>query len=182
MKNMQRLTKFHAASITCLALAAPLNVEAAVDVFLQLDGIEGESTSKDHKGHIDVLSWSFGLSRAVGGSAGTSRGASKLCASDISVMKFFDKSSPAIMTNMVSGKAIPKGKLMFVQAGEGQKEYLTIELTGILVSSYQASGSSETPVDSVSLHFGTAKVTYKPIDDKGGLGGAVISTFPGDGC
>jgi type VI secretion system secreted protein Hcp len=182
MKNMQRFTKFHAASITCVALVAPLPADAATDIFLQLDGIQGESTHKDHKGEIEVLSWSFGLTRPIAsGGPGMARGG-KLCASDIALMKILDKSSPAIITNMVSGKTIPKGKLTFVQAGETQQEYLTIELTGILVSSYQASGSSEVPMDSVSLHFGTAKMSYKPMDEKGGLGAAVVSTFSGDGC
>ena len=185
MNKMQRplLAKYLTISAACAVIAAPTAVQAASDIFLKLDGIEGESTHKDHKGEIEVLSWSFGLTRPIANGPGMSRAASKMCASDIAVMKILDKSTPAIITNMVTGKAIPKGTLTFVQSGsESPQPYLTIELTSILVSSYQASGSGETPVDSVSLHFGTAKMSYKPMDSKGGLGPAVITTFSGDGC
>ena len=188
MKNMQRLTKFHAASITCAALAAlaaPTAVQAAGDIFLKLDGIEGESTQKDHKGEIEIESWSFGMSRPIAAAAGSgmARGG-KLCVTEIALMKLFDKASPAIINNMVSGKAIAKGTLSFVQPGSDiPQTYLSIELNGILISGYQASGSAgDRSADSISLHFSTAKMTYKPIDNKGGLGTAVVSTFPGDGC
>ena len=33
------------------------------------------------------------------------------------------------------------------------------------------SGSSERPVESVSLRFASAEMSYKPQDEKGGLGG-----------
>ncbi len=32
----------------------------AVDYFLEIDGVEGESTDAGHKGEIDVLSFSWG--------------------------------------------------------------------------------------------------------------------------
>ena len=31
----------------------------AVDAFLKLDGIDGESQDKEHKGEIDILAWSW---------------------------------------------------------------------------------------------------------------------------
>ena len=45
-----------------------------VEMFLKLAGIEGESTDAKHKGEIDVLAWSWGLSDPAspvgGGGAG----------------------------------------------------------------------------------------------------------------
>ena len=35
----------------------------ALDYFLKLDGIPGESVDAKHKGEIDVLSWSWGESQ-----------------------------------------------------------------------------------------------------------------------
>ena len=34
---------------------------AAVDFFLKIDGIEGESTQKGHEKEIEIQSWSFGV-------------------------------------------------------------------------------------------------------------------------
>ena len=37
-----------------------------VEMFLKLAGIEGESSDAKHKGEIDVLAWSWGLSEEAG--------------------------------------------------------------------------------------------------------------------
>ena len=46
----------------------------AVDMFLKMDGIKGESVDDKHKDEIDVLSWSWGMSQSgsahMGGGAG----------------------------------------------------------------------------------------------------------------
>ena len=36
----------------------------AVDMFLTLDGVKGESEDKNHPKQIGVLSWSWGMSRS----------------------------------------------------------------------------------------------------------------------
>ena len=46
----------------------------AFDMFLKLEGIEGESADKTHGKEIDILAWSWGLSQSgsfhVGGGGG----------------------------------------------------------------------------------------------------------------
>ena len=37
---------------------------AAVDYFLKIDGVDGESTDDKHKGEIDILSWSWGVQQS----------------------------------------------------------------------------------------------------------------------
>lgn len=45
----------------------------AVDMFLKLEGISGESKDSSHKGEIDILAWSWGMTNSgtahVGGGA-----------------------------------------------------------------------------------------------------------------
>lgn len=36
----------------------------ALDMFIKIDGIKGESTDDKHKDEIDVLSWSWGMSQS----------------------------------------------------------------------------------------------------------------------
>jgi type VI secretion system secreted protein Hcp len=184
MNNAQRFKTLLVPAVACLAMAAPAEATAAMDIFLQLDGIKGESVTIKFEDQMEVFSWSFGLSRTVSGAGTGAARSGKLCASDISVMKQFDKSSPQIMTNMVSGKVIPKGKMSFVKLnGDLPLPYLVIELNNVLISSYQVSGSSdERPIDSVSLHFSTAKLTYTQTNPDGSPGAQTISTISGDGC
>ena len=39
--------------------------QAAFDMFLKVDGIDGESLLKGHEKEIDVLAWSWGVSTPV---------------------------------------------------------------------------------------------------------------------
>ena len=66
----------------------------AVDYYLKLEGIEGESQDSSHKNEIQLLSWSWGASNvsSVAGTGGS--GAGKVDLSDFSVMTHFDKSTP----------------------------------------------------------------------------------------
>jgi type VI secretion system secreted protein Hcp len=61
----------------------------AVDFFLKLDGIPGESKDKAHKGEIDVLAWSWGMSQSgtmhMGGEAAAVRPASRISASRLTM-------------------------------------------------------------------------------------------------
>jgi len=67
MKNLRGLFAF-----ALLLCAAPCF--AAVDAFLKIDGIKGESTDASHKGWIEISSFSWGASRAIGGVGGVTQG------------------------------------------------------------------------------------------------------------
>ena len=69
-----------AALLSCL-LFSVLKAHAAVDMFLQIEGIDGESTDSDYRDSMDILAWSEGLSIPVtydtggGGSVGKANAA-----------------------------------------------------------------------------------------------------------
>ena len=83
---------------------------AAVDFFLKLDGVEGESQDKDHKNEISLESFSFGADQSGTSSHGTGAGAGKVSMHDISVTKVVDKSSPVLFQNCASGS--PRGSCL----------------------------------------------------------------------
>ena len=145
----------------------------AVDVFLKLGDIGGESTDAAHKGEIDVLSWSWGISQSGTMSAGGGGGAGKASFADLSFMHGFDKSSPAIMTACATGTHIPEATLIARKAGKGQQEYIIFKMSDILVTSVQPSGSSEHPMESVSMQFAKVDIEYKPQKTDGSLDAGV---------
>ena len=57
---------------------------AAIDYFLKLDGISGESKDSKHKGEIEVLSFSFGETQSGRCGTGGGGGAGKVQMSDFS--------------------------------------------------------------------------------------------------
>lgn len=134
----------------------------AVDMFLKLDGVKGESKDHKHKDEIHIESFSWGLSQTGAHGAGGGGGAGKVSVHDISVTKFLDKASPTLMLDCASGKHIPSGLITVRKAGENPVEYLKIKLTDILISGYQTAGhGSDLLTENVTLNFAKFEVEYQ---------------------
>ena len=125
----------------------------AFDAFLKLDGIDGESVDRDYAKWIEVLSFSWGASNTERGAATGGAGAGKVVFQDFHFMMSFNKASPELLKRCASGEHIKSGVLSVRKAGEKPLEFYKVRMTDILVSSYQDSGSSELPMDSISLNF-----------------------------
>jgi len=144
----------------------------AVDMFLELDGVKGESVDKTHKGKIDIIAWQWGLSNSGTFHHGSGGGAGKASFSDITVTKYIDAASPNIMLFCANGKHFAKGKIIVRKAGENPLEYLLIDFDKVLVTSYGTGGGSgeERLTESVTLNFAKVKVEYITQSEKGGKG------------
>lgn len=157
---------------------------AAMDIFIKLGEIKGESVDAKHKGEIDVLSWSWGLAGPSRNSPGVPQrpvGPQKeACAQSISLVKFVDAASPLIMANAALGTNISSATLS-VRRSEQPEDFLVITLKDVIISgmSTGASGGEDIATDSVTLNFSSARVSFKPQDTKGGLGNAVEADVPG---
>ena len=134
----------------------------AVDMFLKLDGIKGESKDHKHKDEIHIESFSWGMTQTGSFGDGGGGGAGKVNVSDIHFQKFLDKSTPVLMLHTCNGKHIKEGLVTVRKAGEKPVEYLKIKLTDILVSSVQIAGSGhgDAVTESLSLNFAKFQVDY----------------------
>jgi type VI secretion system secreted protein Hcp len=144
----------------------------AVDMFLELDGVKGESVDKAHKDKIDILAWSWGLSNSGTFHHGSGGGAGKASFNDITITKYIDAASPNIMLFCANGKHFAKGKIIVRKAGEKPLEYLVIEFDKVLVASYTTGGGSgeERLTENVTLNFAKMKLEYVTQSEKGGKG------------
>jgi type VI secretion system secreted protein Hcp len=135
----------------------------AVDMFLKLDGVKGESKDAKHKDEIDIQSFSWGLSQTGAHAGGGGGGAGKVSVHDISVSKFFDKASTVLMNFCCNGKHIPSGLITVRKAGEKPLEYLKIKLTDIIISSVQDAGhgGGDLLSESLTLNFAKFHVEYQ---------------------
>jgi type VI secretion system secreted protein Hcp len=133
----------------------------AVDMFLKLDGIKGESQDHKHKDEIHIESFSWGMSQTGAHGAGGGGGAGKVSVHDISVTKFVDKSTPNLMLHCCNGKHIPNGLITVRKAGEKPVEYLKIKLVDILISGVQDAGhGSDLITENVTINFAKFHVEY----------------------
>ena len=149
---------------------------AAVDYFLKIDGIEGESADAKHKGEIDLDSWSWGETQGGTMSFGGGGGAGKVQMQDFHFVMKVNKAAPKLIVACASGEHIKKAVLTCRKAGKEQQEFLKYTFTDVLVSSYQTGGAasgSVIPSDQISFNYGKMEVEYKEQKADGSLGGAI---------
>jgi type VI secretion system secreted protein Hcp len=146
----------------------------AVDMFLKLDGIKGESKDHKHKDEIHIESFSWGMSQTGVSGTGGGGGAGKVAIHDISITKYVDKSSTALMLACCNGKHIKDGLITVRKAGEKPLEYLKIKLADILVSSVQDAGhgGGDLLSESVGLNFSKFEIEYQEQNEQGGAAGS----------
>jgi type VI secretion system secreted protein Hcp len=151
----------------------------AVDYFLKVDGIPGESKDSKHTDEIDVLSWSWGQTNTGSFGGGGGGGAGKVSMQDFHFTMQMNKSTPKLMQHCASGVHIPKAILVSRKAGGDQQEYMKITFSDLLVSSYQmgGSGGSEMGVDQISLNYTKIEFEYKEQKQDGSLGGAIKAGY-----
>jgi type VI secretion system secreted protein Hcp len=144
---------------------------AAVDYFLKVDGIDGESTDDKHKNEIDLESWSWGETNAGTSRAGGGGGAGKVVMQDFHFVMKVNKATPKLMLACATGQHIKEAKLVCRKAGGDQQEYMTIKFSDLLVSSYQTGGSQGEviPVDQIGFNFSKIEYEYKPQKADGSL-------------
>jgi type VI secretion system secreted protein Hcp len=136
----------------------------AVDIFLKVDGIEGESQDEKHAKEIDVLAWSWGMSQSGTMHAGGGGGAGKVAVQDVSVTKYVDASSNSLMQACCKGKHIPNILLTVRKAGGEALEYIKLTMQECIVSAISTGGSGgeDRLTENVTLNFAKFKYAYTP--------------------
>jgi len=147
----------------------------AVNAYLFIEGVEGPSTSKPK--HIDILSFSWGVSQTAtygAGASGSEAKAGRADFSNLTIMKVLDKTSPLLADHCASGDILKEVYLVYDKpVGDKQDDYFRIYLKDALITSVQLAGSSENPTESVSFAFQAVEVAYRPEKEDGMLDAAI---------
>jgi type VI secretion system secreted protein Hcp len=142
-------------------------VAAGVDLFLKIDGIQGEARDAKHKGEIDLESFSWGETSSSGVQGG---GAGKVHIEDLHVVMKLNKASPLLFLACATGQHLKQAILTARKAGKAQLEFLVFKFTDLLVSSYHTSaGDDVEPTDQIAFNFGRIEMEYRPQKADGSL-------------
>src|SRR5437016_13709195 len=109
---------------------------AAVDYFLKIEGVEGESGDSKHKGEIEIQSWSWSEHQEGAHAGGGGGGAGKVHMDDFHFTMHTNKSSTKLMHACACGEHFAKATLICRKAGKEQQEHLKVTLHHLLVSSF----------------------------------------------
>ena len=145
----------------------------AVHMFLKLEPIKGEAQFHKHDKEIEVLSWSWGVSRSgtfhegKGGTAGTAH------FDNVTFTHWYDSASVPLLQACVEGTHLTTGELVVVKSsGKETLEYIKVTLSPVLVSSVSLGGShgEDRLTENVTLNFQKFKVDYAEQEKGGGKG------------
>jgi type VI secretion system secreted protein Hcp len=148
----------------------------AIDVYLQIDGIKGESADDKHKDWIECKSVIWGVTQPKSATASTGGGhtAERCEHTEILITKLADLATPILLQTCSSGKTIPKAKLEFMRAdGQGERvKYFEIEMENVLIGGINPSvAQGDFLSENVGLKFSKIKWRYTQQKVSGGAGG-----------
>jgi type VI secretion system secreted protein Hcp len=151
----------------------------AVDMFLKLGDIKGESVDDKHKDEIDVLSWSWGATQSGTTHLGSGGGAGKVAVQDLHITKYTDSASPNLWLHCCTGKHYDEATFIVRKAGDKPLEYLKIKMSEVMITSITTGGSGgdDRLTENVTLNFAKFKQEYTPQKADGSGGAAIEGTF-----
>ena len=153
---------------------------ALVDMFLKLDGVDGESGDTSHAGEIQVDGFSLGA--VSGRDSFTNQAAGAVRMSHMTIRAKVDKSTPKLFTKIAKNEKIPSAILTCRKAGKEPFEYFKVTLSEVLVVKVQAgdleaSGSDVIPQCEFDLAYGKIEIQARPQTSTGPTSGPVIFMF-----
>lgn len=148
----------------------------AIDVYLYIDGIKGESADSTHKDWIECKSvqWEVLQPKSATASSAGGHTAERTEHKDIVIGKLADLATPLLLQTCSSGKTMPKAKLEFLRAdGQGERvKYFEIELENVLISGVaEQVQAGDILTETLSLKYSKVKWKYTQQKIGGGSGG-----------
>jgi type VI secretion system secreted protein Hcp len=151
-----------------------------VDMFLKMKNpdVTGEATDVDHKGEIDVVSWSWGIQSPR--DVATGKAAAKFKLNEVVIVKRIDRASPVLMQLAKHNKPVEVVTLTLRKSGSTQLTFLIVELKNARVTSVNVqcentvAAVSTDIVERVNLGFDHVTITYTPQASTGGKGGGDV--------
>ena len=147
-----------------------------VDMFIKLDGINGESKDARHPDEVEVLSWNWGMNSPTptpdrrGGA-----GAGKVSIQDLAISKFVDAATPGLLLSCASGKRIKTALLSVRTSRDRPFDIVRMKLEDIGVSSVVVTGVTveNRPTESISLSFARVQLEYTGQKPDGTAGASI---------
>ena len=146
----------------------------ACDMFLKIQGIDGDSTDTAHEKWIEVSSYSHALSQAPGGalSAQGVHTGGRADHADFSILHRLDSASPALALHCCNGKHIPETELQLCRAMGEKTLFMKYTFKDVIIASVSPSGTADSedpiPMEEITFRYGAIQWEYTPTDPTGG--------------
>jgi type VI secretion system Hcp family effector len=158
--------------IPALFFVATVTAFGGIDMYLKIDGVDGESMNTNHLDWIDIEGYGHSLSSIIAppGQAGNRHQGSTH--QELVVVKRTDKSTPKLNESVCDGTVFPDITVEFDRViGNTTSVYYRVVLKDVLVSSVipsaNASDTADMPKERVTLAYTKVTWTYHQFDATG---------------
>jgi len=148
----------------------------AVDMFLRIEGLAGESEDSKNKDQIQIYGWDWEASQTGTSGVGGGMGAGKVEHKDLVIRKFVDRASPVLYQFCCGGDHIKSADLTVRKAGGEALDYLIIHLEDLIITSFVLGGEpkNDQVEETIRINFTRASLSYTPQGGTGAGGGNVV--------
>lgn len=149
----------------------------ADQMFLDLDGVDGDVTEAAHAGQMKVLKFKWSESNEASYTGDGRRDLVGVEMRDLEITKRVDRASPELAVACAKGDVFDTAVLSLSRASGGQQEvYMSITLKDVAISSVSyASGQGEDiPAETITMNFLEVEWEFKPLE--GGALAAPVKT------
>ena len=146
---------------------------SGVEIHLDLGSIQGESPSTAHKDEIEINSFQWQVSNSpVNTKDGATKGG-RVSMTEITLTKAFDKATVQLLKAATTGQIFKTAKITWSKStgGKTPEDFLTITLTGALITSVQHNSTRTgegVGTEIIALSFDKISMDYK-VQGKTGL-------------
>jgi len=135
-------------------------------IYMQYDGIQGDTTDSGFEKWVTLESFQWGIGRGITTPIGSvaNREASQPSISEVMVTKQLDIASNKLFQAATTDQKGKTVKIAFTRTGSGGDKFLEYTFDNTLVSGYHISSSGERPVESLSLNFTKVQIMVKMLD------------------
>jgi type VI secretion system secreted protein Hcp len=152
-------------------------VSGAVDIYMKVATIKGESKDKTFPGSggwFDVLGWSWGMTSSAPDISGGA-GAGKAVFKNLSVNKYVDSASPHLLLGALKGTRFTEANLV-VRKALATFAYIKLDMKDVVVTGVSTSGNpaQDRLTEDLTFVFGSFTFTYTPQNNTDGSAGTAI--------
>lgn len=169
--NLAQEVKKIVAPVAVAAAVSAGSAQAQSNIFLDIDGIDGEAMADGYEKQIDVLAWSWGLSFSGTTHVDMGGGEGKSSVSDLSITKYVDAATSQLTLSVLTGQPIKSASISVTNSGADGKlvEYLSLDMENVLITSQSTGGSNggDRLTENISLNFASLCLQYTRFDAEG---------------
>ena len=146
--------------------------DAYAAIYVKIEGLKGDVTTKGYEGYFVADSFSFGVEREMkesgekGGTADINIGVGEL--QEVTISKSMDRTSGSLAQFAINGNSPGTAEIEFVEvAGDGSAHtYLKYKLDRCFVKSWSTSGDADDrPTEEVAFYYNKIAFSYAQTKD-----------------